>query len=267
MKDTPHPTINTHPMAGVVAVAYRNYLVWKELLGSTLTSNILNPLIFLYAFGFGLGGLLNTMDGISYMAYVVGGMMAYFSMFSASFETTIGGFSRFHTQKTYEAILATTIDLKDIIGGEILWASARGLISAFAVLVVGGIFGGIGADWPHILLALVIIFIGSAGFAAIGLWFTSMAKGYEFFNYFFTLWVTPNFVFTGLFFSIDRYPEWVVWLGKALPVYHIASASRMLTSTMEIDWLAIAGYTSYLTLWLVVAFYLSHRNLSRRLFD
>ena len=52
------------------------------------------------------------------------------------------------------------------------------------------------------------VFVASVGFACYGLAATSLARGYEFFSYFFTFWITPMFVFCGVFFDINRFPQW-----------------------------------------------------------
>ena len=85
-----------------LAVTRRQYLVWRKVLWSSLTTNVANPILFLFAFGFGLGAVVDQMGGLDYLAFVVPGMMAYSAMFAASFETTVGSFSRFDFQKTWE---------------------------------------------------------------------------------------------------------------------------------------------------------------------
>ena len=73
-----------------LAVTRRQYLVWRKVIWSSVTTNIANPILFLFAFGFGLGAVVDRMAGLSYLAFVVPGMMAYSAMFAASFETTVG---------------------------------------------------------------------------------------------------------------------------------------------------------------------------------
>ena len=77
-----------------IAVTWRQYVVWRKLIWSSLVTNVANPLLFLFAFGFGLGRFIDVMDGVDYLAFVIPGMIAYSAMFAASFETTIGSFSR-----------------------------------------------------------------------------------------------------------------------------------------------------------------------------
>ncbi|MHA1563884.1 MAG: ABC transporter permease [Alphaproteobacteria bacterium] len=248
------------------AVTWRQYLVWRKLIWSSLATNIANPILFLFAFGFGLGRFIESIDGMTYLAFVVPGMIAYSAMFSASFETTIGSFSRYFMHRTWDATLATPVTLAELLLGEVIWAAVKSLLSAISVLIVGWIWGGI----PSIggaLLALPIVFLASIGFACYGLLATSMARGYEFFSYFFTFWVTPMFVFSGVFFSIERFPVAVQALSWALPMTHLIAIIRPLSAGIPLDlgWTLLhLGYTVALT---AGAFFLAYRNIRKRMFD
>ena len=94
-----------------IAVTWRQYLVWRKLIWSSLATNVANPILMLFAFGFGLGRFIDTINGIDYLAFVVPGMIAYSSMFAASFETTIGSFTRYYMQRNWNAVLATPVTL------------------------------------------------------------------------------------------------------------------------------------------------------------
>ena len=102
-------------------------------------------MLFLFAFGFGLGAVIDDMGGLDYLAYVVPGMMAYSAMFAASFETTIGSFARFNMQKTWDAVLATPVSLIELLLGETVWAACKAMFSAVCVLAVGLLWGGVGS--------------------------------------------------------------------------------------------------------------------------
>lgn len=52
------------------AVWLRNCLTWRRMIWSSMASNVANPLIFLIAFGFGLGSFIETIDGLPYLAFV-----------------------------------------------------------------------------------------------------------------------------------------------------------------------------------------------------
>ena len=156
------------PITSTLAVVWRQYLVWRKLLRSSIATNVLNPILFLFAFGFGLGRFIESMQGVSYMAFVVPGMIAYAAMFAASFETTIGAFSRYYLQRNWDAVLSTPVTLRELLFGEVLWAALKAMISAVCVLVVGWLWGGV-PSLGGALIALPIVFVASLGFASYGL--------------------------------------------------------------------------------------------------
>ena len=133
------------PITSTLAVTWRQYVVWRKLLRSSIATNVLNPILFLFAFGFGLGRFIDTMQGVSYMAFVVPGMIGYAAMFAASFETTIGAFSRYYLQRNWDAVLSTPVTLRELLFGEVLWATLKAMISAICVMVVGWLW----AASPH----------------------------------------------------------------------------------------------------------------------
>src|SRR5712692_1845813 len=125
------------------AVWRRNALVWRRLIGPSLATNVLDPLIFLFAFGYGLGAVIDQVGGMTYLSFVVPGMMCYAAMFAASFESTVSTYARFSLQRTWDAILATPVTLTELMLGEMSWAATKGLVSSCCVIAVGSLWGGI----------------------------------------------------------------------------------------------------------------------------
>jgi lipooligosaccharide transport system permease protein len=249
-----------------LAVTRRQYLVWRKVIWSSVTTNIANPILFLFAFGFGLGAVVDRMAGLSYLAFVVPGMMAYSAMFAASFETTIGSFSRFDFQKTWDATLATPVTLLELLLGEASWATCKAMISAVCVLIVGALWGGVGSVGGA-LLSLPVILLGGFAFAACGLAATAYAKSWEFFSYFFTFWVTPMFIFSGVFFGVDRFPDYIEWVAWVLPMTHLIEVVRPLVAGQNLGLLAALGHIAYVAALAGIAFIIAYRRLQARLFD
>jgi lipooligosaccharide transport system permease protein len=254
--------IATHSLA----VSRRQYLVWRKVLWASLSTNVVNPILFLFAFGFGLGAVVDRMGGLGYLAFVVPGMMAYSAMFAASFETSIGSYSRFDFQKTWDATLATPVTLLELLLGEALWATCKAMLSAICVLVVGALWGGV-ASFGGALLSLPLILLGGFTFAACGLAATAYARSWEFFSYFFTFWITPMFVFSGVFFGVDRFPDYIQWAAWILPMTHLIEVVRPLVAAQDLDLLQALGHITYIAALAVVAFIVAYRRLKTRLFD
>jgi lipooligosaccharide transport system permease protein len=248
------------------AVWRRNVTVWRKLMWPSLTTNVLDPLIFLFAFGYGLGAVVEQIGGMSYLTFVVPGMMCYATMFAASFESTISTYARFSLQRTWDAILATPVTLTELMLGEMLWAATKGMFSAVCVIVIGTLWGGI----PHLagaLLALPVLAIGAICFACCGLVATAHAKTWDLFAYFFTFWVTPMFVFSGTFFEVTRFPWFVQIVAWLLPMTHLISVVRPLTAGLPIEPLTAFGHVAYVAGLAAAAFTLARYRFGRRLFD
>ena len=250
----------------VLAVAYRQYIVWRKLIWSAMANTVGNPVLFLFAFGFGMGRFIETMDGIEYLDFIVPGMIAYSAMFAASFETTIGSFSRYFMLKNWDAVLATPITLRELLMGEVVWASAKAMISAVTVLIVGWLWGGV-PSLGGAMIAVPVIFLSAICFACVGLLATSYAQGYEFFSYFFTFWVTPMFVFCGVFFEITHFPDFMQGVAWALPMTHVVAVVRPLCTGLPIDLMTALPHIAYILGMSIVAFTLAHRKMRQRMYD
>jgi lipooligosaccharide transport system permease protein len=248
------------------AVWRRNALVWRRLIGPSLTTNVLDPLIFLFAFGYGLGAVLDRVGGMDYLSFVVPGMMCYAAMFAASFESTISTYARFSLQRTWDATLATPVSLTELMLGEMSWAATKGLFSSCCVIAVGTLWGGV-ASLSGVLLALPVLALGAVTFACCGLVATAHAKTWDVFAYFFTFWVTPMFMFSGTFFEVTRFPWFVQGVAWLLPMTHLIAVVRPLTAGVALDPLAAAGHLVYLATLAAAAFLLARHRFGARLFD
>jgi lipooligosaccharide transport system permease protein len=247
------------------AVWRRNFLVWRRLIGPSLTTNVLDPLIFLFAFGYGLGAVVDRIGGLDYLTFVVPGMMCYAAMFAASFEATISTYARFSLQRTWDAILATPVTLTELMLGEMSWAATKGIFSASCVIVVGWIWGGV-ASPPGALLALPVLALGAICFAACGQVVVAYAKTWDVFAYFFTFWVTPMFMFSGTFFEVTRFPWFVQWVAWFLPMTHLIAVVRPLAAGTALDPAEAAGHLLYVAALAVAAFALARLRFGRRLY-
>ena len=250
----------------VGAVTWRHYLVWRKLIWSALSINVFNPILFLFAFGFGMGQFIDSMEGVDYLDFVVPGMVAYSAMFAASFEATIGAFTRYFMIRNWDAVLATPVALRELLLGEAFWATCKAMFSGVCVLIVGFVWGGV-PSLGGALLALVVVFVGAATFACCGLVATATAKGYEFFSYFFTFWVTPMFVFSGVFFSIERFPEAMQWAAWLLPMTHMVTLVRALFVGAPLDAGTVVLHLGYLIAMAAAAFWFAAYKVRQRMFD
>lgn len=209
-----------------LTVFYRNLAVWLRYYKPSLIGNILEPLLYLAALGFGIGKFIHHIDGITYVEYIVPGIIASSSMYAAAFESTFGAYTRMVTNGIYEAILLTPVSIEDIVLGEVLWGTAKAFISGTAVLIIGAIFGWIMT--PLALLILVIILLNGLMFSSLSLLITSFSPSYDFFSYYFTIAISTMFLFSGVFYPVSSLPHFVKYFVYIMPLYYTVSVIRLL---------------------------------------
>jgi lipooligosaccharide transport system permease protein len=197
-------------------VVMRNLLVWKKLAGPSVLGNIAEPLITLVAFGYGVGALIGEIAGVPYIQYLASGSLAASAALAATFEALYSAYSRMAVQKTWDSILNAPIALDDIVFAEMLWAAIKALFSCAAILVVIFVLGISRA--PSMLLALPVLGLAGITFASLALVFNALAKGYDFFTYYFTLVITPMTFLSGVYFPISQMPDWLQAVAQVLPL-------------------------------------------------
>lgn len=229
--------------------------------GSSILGHLADPVIYMLGLGYGLGGMLPNIDGISYITFLAAGTVCYSTMNSASFEALYSGFARMHEQRTWEAILNTPITLDDIVFSEMVWAASKSLLSGLAVLAVIWLMG-----LTHSPLSLWIIplaFLVGLCFASLGLIMTALAPGYDFFMYYFTLVITPMVILCGVFFPVTQLPLWLQSVSAWLPLTHAIDLARpLLTNTVPANF---AGHIAVLFAYALTGFYVALVLFRRRL--
>jgi lipooligosaccharide transport system permease protein len=210
----------------------RNILVWRKLLVPAILMNFGEPLIYLLGLGFGLGRYVGEMSGMPYLAYLSSGIIASSAMTTASFEGMYSVFTRMVPQKTYEAILATPLEIDDILAGEMLWCATKSLFSGMAILAVATVLGVVGS-WQAVWAIPVVFLIGLC-FAGPALMMSSLAYNYDFFNYYFVLIITPMYILCGVFYPIESLPDAVHGVVQVLPLTHAVVLTRSLVAGAEL---------------------------------
>ena len=208
-----------------IRVWQRNRDVFLKLWHSEVPGFVAEPIIILLAMGFGLGAYVGFVDGQKYIEFIAPGIMASYAMFSASFECTYGSFFRMEYQKTYDAIIATPLSIEDVIAGEIFWGATRAFMTGTIILAIATAFQLVPSPWA--LLIPVVAFLEGILFASIAILVTSLVPSVYTFNYYFTLFVTPMFFFSGVFFPLSSFPEIVQtlsWIAPLTPVVHLIRA-------------------------------------------
>ncbi len=215
-------------------VFLRNLLVWKKLALPSLVGNIAEPLMWLVAFGYGMGALVGqvTVNGpggatqVPYMLFLASGSICMSAMNAASFEALYSAFSRMHVQKTWDGIMNAPVSLDNVVMAEMLWAAFKSLFTVTAIMVV---MLALGISYaPKLLLAWPVLLGAGITFSCIALVFNALAKGYDFFTYYFTLFLTPMMFLSGVFFPREQLPTVVRHISDWLPLTNAVELVRPL---------------------------------------
>ena len=241
----------------------RNLSVWLSFFEASLLANLGEPFLFLFAFGYGLGGYVKDIHGVPYIQFIAPGLLAASAMNSAAYECTFGAFTRMTIQKTYDAIISTPINLDEVVMGEIAWGTTKSLISGAAILAVLFAMGIVRS--PLGIAAVIPIIIAGFLFSAMSILFTGLSPSYDFFSYYFTILIGPQFFFSGVFFPMDSMPDWIGTVAWFLPLTHCVNLVRPLfLGSLEAGMLLEAAWLLVFTAILVpFAIYAVKRRMIR----
>jgi lipooligosaccharide transport system permease protein len=204
----------------------RDFLVFSHLWKGALLPNFFDPVFYLLAMGFGLGTYLSSVEGIPYKEFIASGLLASAVMWAASFETTWNIYFKMNENRLYDAMLATPVEVEDLVAAEVAWASTRALIYGTTFLVIVAAFGLIGSVWA--IFTPLFLLLGGACFAMLGIAFTAVVNRVEFYSYYYTLFITPLFLFSGIFYPLDKLPDWTKVIAWFTPLYHLVRITREL---------------------------------------
>jgi lipooligosaccharide transport system permease protein len=210
--------------AAVAGVMSRDITNFKSFWKETTFSSILDPTIYLLAFGLGFGTLVTAVQGLDYLYFVGTGMVATAVLFSSVFSAMYGVFIKHRFQRTYDAILAAPVDVEELATAEIVWLGIRAGVYGMAPLLVAIVFG-LDPSWGMLLVP----FIGAVtalGFAALGVFAAASVSKIDHFNYIQSALITPLFLVSGTFFPIDELPQWVQVVSQLNPLYHCVELVR-----------------------------------------
>jgi lipooligosaccharide transport system permease protein len=249
--------------AAIAGVMSREVANFRTYWRGTAFSSILEPIVYLLAFGLGLGAtLIEGVDGLSYIEFVGTGMVATAVIFSSAFPAMFGTFVKERFQNTYDAILAAPVDPEELVTAEMLWIGLRaGFFGCFPLLIA--IAAGLDPQWG-MLLVPIFCFITALGFAGFGIAVAASVAKIDQFNYVTTLVITPLFLVAGTFFPIDQLPEGLQVAANLNPLYQLVELVRAAAFGFEAtDLLRFASLIAFaLVLWRIAV-----SRMTKRLID
>ncbi len=243
-------------------VLERAFRALKSSTWMVVLSGFVEPVFYLLAFGYGLGKFIGGVtDGsgnaVSYAAYITPALLATSAMNGAIYDSTWNVFFKMHFGKLYQGMLATSLGSLDVAIGEISYALMRGLVYAIGFMCVVTPMGLI-PSWYGILAIPAAVLI-AFGFASVGMGVTS----------YFTNWqqmqvinfvMLPMFLFSGTFYPLSIYPQFVQVIIEALPLWQAIALVRGLT--LGVLDLAMLGHVAYFVAMIIGGLYFTTRRLT-----
>jgi len=243
----------------------RNFGVYRQTWIISFLPPLLEPVLYILAFGLGLGQLVGELKVgsrvVSYTVFIAPALVAVAIMYNAFFETSYNSFVRMYYQKTYDALLATPLNLQEVILGDIFWAATKSVIAALLMGTMLYLFGLLALPGSFLLLPLALL--GGLFFASLGMICTGLVPSIETFNVPIFLLITPMFLFSGTFFPLQQLPEWAQRVALALPLTHLVDLARAsaLGELSGISLWSIAYLVVGTLLLLPLALYLMQRRI------
>jgi lipooligosaccharide transport system permease protein len=247
-------------IAGVMSREVANFRTyWK----GTTFSSVMEPLVYLLAFGLGLSAtLVDEVNGVPYVQFVGTGMVATAVIFSSAIPAMFGTFVKHRFQNTYDAILAAPVDVEELVSAEMLWIGIRSGTYGCVPLLVTIAFGLDPA--PGMLLTPLFCFVTALGFAGFGVAMAATVAKIDQFNYVTALFVTPLFLVAGTFFPIDGLPQGFQVLAQVNPLHQLVELVR--AGAFGFEWADIARF-AFLVCFALVTWRVAIHQMYKRLID
>lgn len=192
----------------------------------------IEPVMYLLAMGLGLGLYIgDRIMGVEYVAFIAPGLTAGAAMNAAIFEVTYGVFVKVRFWKLYDAVITTPVEPQDVALGELLWATTRAVLYGTVFMLVTAAFGYVTSPWA-VLVPAATALIGLS-FGLIGLLVTALMPSINMYAYFFTLFIMPLFLFSGIFFPVTNLPAAAQPIAWLTPLHHGVELMRALVLTGE----------------------------------
>jgi len=211
--------------AAIGGVMSREVANFRTYWRGTTFSSVLEPIVYLLAFGLGLSAtLVDDVGDVPYVQFVGTGMVATAVIFSSAMPAMFGTFVKHRFQNTYDAILAAPVDVEELVSAEMLWIGARASVYGCVPLLVTIAFG-LDPAWGMLLVPL-FCFVTALGFAGFGVTMAAVVAKIDQFNYVTALFVTPLFLVSGAFFPISGLPEGLQVLAQLNPLHQLVELVR-----------------------------------------
>jgi len=237
-------------------VAWGDLVYMKGNMVEVLLSSLVGPLLYLLAFGFGVGGSMDDPD--AYVMYIVPGIIALTTL-SATFSTVS---MKILVQRmfymSFDEMLLCPLHISSIILGKTVQGMLRALISCTILLIVGWLLS------PQVVISpwiFVVIILAGLMFSLLGMLAGMLARKTQSLSLFSSIVVIPMTFLCGTLFDSNTLPTAAAYVIYALPLTHVSNLMRgiMLPEySVGIDSIAIMA--AYIIVLYLVCYYMIKNN-------
>lgn len=263
MTRTSTRALRTYEWVTFEGVWNHEFTLFKRYWASTTVSSVVQPVIYLLAFGLGVGTLVATVDGLDYVEFVGTGSVATAVLFASAFPGMFNTYVRRVFQRTYDAMLAAPVSVDELVTAEGSWIAAKAGVYGSVPLIVTFFFG-LAPTWGMLLVPF-IGFVTGLGFAYFGMWVSAVVKTIDETTYVTSAVLTPLFLVAGTFFPISNLPDWAQVAAQFNPLYHCVQLVRDACFGWEPA--ADLYHLSVLVVFAIITWLAAVRQLRRKLVD
>ena len=239
----------------------RSLLAFKSSNWFVIVSGFFEPVLYLLSFGFGIGQLVGGVSSngvnVDYAAFIAPALLATSAMNGALYASTWNVFFKMQYGMIYHGLLSTSLGTLDVALGEIMWALLRGFVYSVGFMCVMAPIGLIPSWWG--LLAIPGAVLIAFGFASFGMAMTSYLKSFQQMNWL-NFFLLPMFLFSGSFYPLTVYPQWIQWLIEAFPLWQGIAMLRAFTLG-DISW-GLLGHIIYFVVMIVFGLIFTTKRLT-----
>jgi lipooligosaccharide transport system permease protein len=206
------------------AVWHRNRDVFLRLWTWLLIPNVVDTCLSMVALGLGLGAAVSGFGGDGYAAWIAPGLVVCSALFSAGFECSYGTYYRMDKQRTFDAMVATPVQIDDVVLGELFYGAFRGTVSASVIAAIFGAFGLYDSWWALLLPA--ICFVSAFMMSTLAVTAASISPMLETLGYWVSFGIFPMYWLSGTFYDASELDGTLGALQQLSPAYHAVTVAR-----------------------------------------
>ncbi len=255
---------------GAWYVVEHHVRIWRRYLGVNVAAAIGTPVLYLFAFGVGLGVLVQAnagpsgVDGVPYLVFVAPALIATASVTIASSEFTYPVMQGFKWNPIYFGMNASPLTARQIVDGIVLFVALRMLVTNVAYVAVMAAFGAVPQLW-----GLLTVLTATAAGLALGTpllaYSSTLREDRGQFAVLQRVLVLPLTLFSGTVFPLTQLPFFLQWIGWLSPLWHASELGRVVAYGAERPVWLIAVHIGYLMLLSAAGWMLAVRLAARRL--